>query len=115
MRLVTSFANPTQPKLAHKRLPRQLKHFSVPTQVRFETVAQTGQHILYLTALDQPSLLARVGAVFLQHGIEVHAARITTLGEKAQDLFYISDRKDNRLSDDKLNTLTQTIIDILDN
>lgn len=114
-RLVTAFANPTQPKLAHKRLPRQLKHFSVPTQVRFETVAQTGQHILYLTALDQPSLLARVGAVFLQHGIEVHAARITTLGEKAQDLFYISDRKDNRLSDDKLNTLTQTIIDILDN
>lgn len=113
-RLVTAFANPNQPKLAHKRLPRQLKHFSVPTQVRFEAVAQTGQHILYLTTLDQPSLLARVGQVFLQHGIEVHAARITTLGERAEDLFYISDRKDNSLSDDKLDKLAQSITNALE-
>lgn len=114
-RLISAFDNPNQPKLANKRLPRQLKHFSVPTEVRFESVAQTGQHILYLTALDQPALLARVGQVFLQHGIEVHAARITTLGERAEDLFYISDRHDVSLSEKKRHALAQRIIDVLNN
>ena len=63
-----------------------------------------------LETLDQPGLLARVGQVFLQEKIEVHAARITTLGERAEDMFYISDQNDEPLSADRLSALKAALL-----
>ncbi|WP_201558530.1 [protein-PII] uridylyltransferase [Psychrobacter sp. 72-O-c] len=104
-RLIDAFKNPTVPKLTHKRIPRQLRHFEVATTISFEFNEASDQHIMSLQTLDQPGLLARVGQVFLQQKIEVHAARITTLGERAEDMFTISDQDDKPLSADKLETL----------
>ena len=101
-RLIDAFKNPTSPKLTHRRLPRQLKHFEVATTIKFEFNEASNQHIMSLETLDQPGLLARVGQVFLQQKIEVHAARITTLGERAEDMFYISDQNDQALSAESL-------------
>lgn len=112
-RLVTAFENPDNPKLAQKRLPRLLKHFDVPTKVNFELNEMSGQHIMSLESLDQPGLLARVGQVFLKLGIEVHAARITTLGERAEDLFYISDKNDQLLADERLAELKAALLKTL--
>ena len=112
-RLIDAFKNPTAPKLTHRRIPRQLKHFDVATTINFEFNEASNQHIMSLETLDQPGLLARVGQVFLQQKIEVHAARITTLGERAEDMFYISDQNDDALSADKLATLKATLIDSL--
>lgn len=102
--------DPSAPKLTSKRLPRQLLHFDVPTTISFEFNEASNQHIMSLQTLDQPGLLARVGQVFLQQNIEVHAARITTLGERAEDMFYISDRNDAPLSDAMLATLKEALI-----
>ena len=63
-----------------------------------------------LETLDQPGLLARVGQVFLQEKIEVHAARITTLGERAEDMFYISDQNDEPLSAARLDALRSALM-----
>ncbi len=113
-RLVDAFKNPSTPKLTNKRIPRQLRHFEVPTVISFEFNEASGQHIMSLQTLDQPGLLARVGQVFLQQEIEVHAARITTLGERAEDMFYLSDQNDAPLSDTKLETLKATLTLSLD-
>ncbi len=112
-RLIDAFKNPTSPKLTNKRIPRQLKHFNVATTINFEFNEASSQHIMSLETLDQPGLLARVGQVFLQQQIEVHAARITTLGERAEDMFYISDQNDQALSADKLKMLKTALIDSL--
>ncbi|MEC5211283.1 [protein-PII] uridylyltransferase [Psychrobacter sp. PL15] len=103
--LIDAFKNPTAPKLTQKRIPRQLRHFEVETIISFEFNEASEQHIMSLQTLDQPGLLARVGQVFLQQKIEVHSARITTLGERAEDMFYISDQNDAPLSAHKLETL----------
>ena len=112
-RLIDAFKNPTVPKLSCKRIPRHLKHFDVPTLIHFEFNEASNQHIMSLQTLDQPGLLARVGQVFLQQGIEVHAARITTLGERAEDMFYLSDQQDKPLSSDKLDMLQAALIESL--
>ena len=109
-RLINAFKDPSAPKLTSKRMPRQLLYFDVPTTISFEFNEASNQHIMSLQTLDQPGLLARVGQVFLQQSIEVHAARITTLGERAEDMFYISDQNDAPLSDSKLETLKEALI-----
>ena len=112
-RLIEAFKNPESPKLVQKRLPRRLKNFQVPTTIDFNYNEASHQHVMSLTTLDQPGLLARIGQVFLNEGIEVHAARITTLGERAEDMFYISDIGDAMLSDTKLERLKNTLIEVL--
>ncbi len=109
-RLINAFKDPTVLKLTNKRMPRQLRHFEVATVINFEFNEASDQHIMSLETLDQPGLLARVGQVFLQEQIEVHAARITILGERAEDMFYISDQNDAPLSDSKLETLKEALI-----
>ncbi len=112
-RLINAFKDPTVLKLTNKRMPRQLKHFEVKTVINFEFNEASDQHIMSLETLDQPGLLARVGQVFLQQKIEVHAARITTLGERAEDMFYISDQNDEPLSTDRLDSLKSALIESL--
>ncbi|ELA09076.1 uridylyltransferase [Moraxella macacae 0408225] len=108
-----AFKNPNAPSVIKKVLPRELKYFNVPTKVSFEFNPETKQHMMILEALDQPALLARVGQVFLQHDIEVHFARITTLGERAEDMFLISNRTDTALDDTVLEKLKQDLITVL--
>jgi [protein-PII] uridylyltransferase len=40
---------------------------------------------------DRPGLLSRVGSVFRDQGVRIHAARIATLGERAEDVFFVTD------------------------
>ena len=68
---------------------------------------------MHLITKDRPSLLAKVGAVFSELNIQVHGARITTLGERAEDIFYLSGLHGVSLNDDALNRLKSAIIQAL--
>lgn len=97
-------------------LDGQLKHFTVPTQVQFSeatSAAHMGHHMMSLTTKDRPALLARLGMIFGRLGIEVHGARITTLGERAEDIFYLSDKCGQTLNADKLSALKIAVIEAL--
>lgn len=113
-RLKETFSDPNAPKLSQKRPRRELKYFEVPTKVSFDFNAKANQHILSLETLDQVGLLARVGQVFLLQHIEVHYARISTLGERAEDMFYISEQNGQALSDERLETLKQALLKMYD-
>jgi [protein-PII] uridylyltransferase len=70
------------------RVSRQLKHFPIAPQV---AIAQDekGRHILSVVAGDRPGLLARIAWVLAEHRIELHSAKINTLGARAEDTFWI--------------------------
>ncbi|MDO4449730.1 MAG: [protein-PII] uridylyltransferase [Moraxella sp.] len=98
------------------RFDKTLKHFDVPTQVHFtksQSLAHTGRHELHLTTKDRPALLAKVGQVFKKQNIAIHGAKITTMGERAEDIFYISGEDGSILSEDKLTKLHTALIEIL--
>jgi [protein-PII] uridylyltransferase len=44
-----------------------------------------------LVAGDRPGLLCQVGRVLKDHGVAVQAAKIVTVGERAEDVFYVTD------------------------
>jgi len=72
------------------RMPRQLKHFDTPTEVSFEQDEQHQQTILTIRTADGAGLLTRLGEVFMQQSLTLHNARISTLGELAEDIFHIT-------------------------
>ena len=71
------------------RLSRHLKHFPLEPQVNIEPDTQAARYVLSVVAGDMPGLLLRVANVLLAHHIQLYSAKITTLGERAEDTFVI--------------------------
>ncbi|MGQ9426093.1 [protein-PII] uridylyltransferase [Gilvimarinus sp. F26214L] len=86
----------------HRRTPRQLKHFSMPTRTSINNDISSGYTVLEVISPDRPGLLARMGRVFIEFDIQLQNAKITTLGERVEDVFYITDENGEPLSDPQL-------------
>ena len=80
------------PTLLERRIPRQLRHFAVQTEVTIRLNTALQQNIVEILTLDQPGLLAKIGGLFTMQGLDIHSARIATLGERAEDSFYVTKR-----------------------
>lgn len=78
------------PNVKQRRVPRQLRHFNVVTKVHSYLNEALQQTVIDIVTLDQPGLLAKIGHIFMQHKLEIHSARIATLGERAEDLFFVT-------------------------
>ncbi|MBK6658472.1 MAG: hypothetical protein IPG43_10155 [Proteobacteria bacterium] len=50
-------------------------------------------------AVDRPGLLSAIGDAMDQCGVSLVDARIATFGERAEDYFYITDRRQRPFSD----------------
>lgn len=96
--------------------PRQLKHFKVPTQITAEDDANSDYTLLEIIAADRPGLLARIGQAFMEYRIRVHNAKISTLGENAENIFLVSDRENQAIKDPELlNKFITTLKNSIDN
>ncbi|MGR6841522.1 bifunctional uridylyltransferase/uridylyl-removing protein GlnD [Aliivibrio wodanis] len=84
-----------------RRPPRQLQHFHVKTRMEFLPTKTGKRTLMEFVALDTPGLLATVGATFAQVGVNLHAAKITTIGERAEDLFILTSETGGRLDEEK--------------
>lgn len=84
--------------LPEPKLPRQIKQFKVPLRVNFIKIHAKNRTMIEIIALDRPGLLSNIGQVFQQEQINIHSAKITTFGEKADDVFTISTLENNALT-----------------
>ncbi|MCK5344464.1 MAG: [protein-PII] uridylyltransferase, partial [Candidatus Heimdallarchaeota archaeon] len=80
-----------------RRTPHRYSHFDIKTKVKF-TLSDNGKRTLMeLVALDKPGLLARIGQAFRQLDVELHSAKVVTLGEKVEDIFSITNHQEKPL------------------
>ena len=75
-----------------RRPTRRLRAFTTPVQILFEEDPNNDRTVLELVAPDRPGLLYTVGKVLSRFRVDVRNARISTVGERAEDVFYVTDR-----------------------
>jgi len=111
--LQSELSNPHDiPPLGEIRPSRQLRHFTIPTTVEFGDNADHTE--VYIVAADRPGILSSISRVFLSAGVVVQAARIGTLGERIEDVFFITDQQNQPLTnDDDRQTLARMLIERL--
>ena len=86
------------------------KVFEYPTRVYVSPTNKKNASLVTLETLDQPYLLSKIANIFLDHGISIDSARITTLGEKVEDNFTVIDEKTKScISQNKTNQLQKKL------
>lgn len=109
--LKTELSTPQDiPALVAIRPSRQLKHFTIPTTVQFDESADCTE--VHIVAADRPGILSSIGRVFLRADVVVQAARIGTLGERVEDVFFVTDENNQPITDsDALRALASLLIE----
>ncbi|AXI02959.1 [protein-PII] uridylyltransferase [Aquirhabdus parva] len=114
-RLKAVLAQPEKAQnLSKRRMPRQLRHFNVPSEVTIKLDIVHQHNVVEIISLDRPGLLAQIGALFFQKNIDIQTARIATLGERAEDVFFITDSQGKPLDNAAASALAQELKHDLD-
>ena len=99
-RLARELANPADyPSVLKRRTPRRLRQLTRATEVRISNQRGAKHTALTVIASDRPGLLATLGLLFHELGLAVQSARITTLGERVEDVFDIVDEAGKPIRD----------------
>ncbi|MDT3735714.1 MAG: [protein-PII] uridylyltransferase [Denitratisoma sp.] len=77
-------------KVSSGRISRQVRNFPISPEVQIRSTEKAGQCLLSVIAADRPGLLFTVASTLDEHNINVHTAKIATLGERVEDTFLIS-------------------------
>ncbi|WP_274050476.1 [protein-PII] uridylyltransferase [Thalassomonas haliotis] len=92
-------------------ISKRLKQFKLPTQVSFIDNNTKRTTLVEIVALDRPGLLASIAQVFQDCKIKIHSAKITTFGEKAEDVFTVSNSDNIALTEAEQAELTSRLCD----
>ena len=88
---------------------RQLQHFTVKTEVRFLKETKKEHTELEVVALDKPGLLAQISQIFTELKLNICNAKITTVGEKAEDFFILTNENGIALSEEERGLLENVL------
>ncbi|MEY2633409.1 MAG: hypothetical protein RIR00_2063, partial [Pseudomonadota bacterium] len=72
------------------RLSRQVKHFPITPEVTIRPDDKATHYLLTVVCADRPGLLYTIATTIIRHGANMHTAKITTLGERVEDVFLLS-------------------------
>lgn len=112
--IVKALLDPTSQVRRVPRMSRQMRQFSVKTQVNF-LPDRNRRTELELTAFDAPGLLAKISEIFQQANLVLHNAKITTIGEQVEDLFILTTQENQALDCDEKAALSKALYQALDN
>ncbi len=97
-----------------RRVPRQVRMFTTPTQVSFSAEPENGRTLVEVVAGDRPGLLSEIGHVFWDQRVELHGAKVMTVGERAEDVFTVTDETGRPLGPARCQSLADALTHALD-
>ncbi len=76
---------------AARHASRRTRVFTVEARVLIDNEASRTHTVIEVNGRDRPGLLYRLTRAFVDLGVQIASARITTYGESAVDVFYVKD------------------------
>src|SRR6186713_1123435 len=102
------------PVTVTRRVPRQARMFRTATQIAVTVDERNRRSVLELIAGDRPGLLCDVGKVLMEERVDLLAAKIMTVGERAEDVFYLASLAGQPLDEAAATRLQQRLSGTLD-
>jgi len=100
--------------ISRRNASRVLKHFPIQPRVIF-SFGNPSYTAMEVIAQDQPGLLHNVARILAQHNLILISAKVSTFGERAEDIFYIRRHDHSPVVDEAvLNDLESKICRALD-
>ena len=91
--LLAALHDPIAPRAPDSRRagPGRLRHFDISAKVVLHADDRKGRSVVEVVAPDRPGLLACIGIAFADCGVRLQNAKIATYGERAEDVFFVTD------------------------
>ena len=104
-KVVTDYLNSDMTAIspAHVRQSRKDKYFSHGIEINWLNSPERDYSTIEINCPDQSGIIASIGKVFAYNEINLKDARLTTLGERVEDLFFVTDHSDKPI--DKQETI----------
>jgi len=81
----------------------------VPVRVRELPEASFRATAIEVSTANQPRLLARLAAGIAEEGYQLHSASISTFGERAVDVFFVTGKQSDELTTEEVSGLSQKL------
>ncbi|MCC7080279.1 MAG: [protein-PII] uridylyltransferase [Burkholderiales bacterium] len=75
---------------ASGRLSRRVRHFPISPEIELQPDERGTYTVLSVISSDRPGLLYRIALVLVRYDLNLHSAKINTLGERVEDTFLIT-------------------------
>jgi [protein-PII] uridylyltransferase len=109
LRLCKVLSDAIVPRPVVRKLPRRLRPFKSVPEIHF-SAAQGGEKTLMdLICSDRPGLLSDISSAMVACGIRIHDAKITTMGDRVEDAFILSDNQNAPLNRETRSLLLKTL------
>jgi [protein-PII] uridylyltransferase len=110
-----ALTDPGSARRDNRRLTkRQLRHFQTPTRVRFSDDSSNARTVMEVVAADRPGLLSAVGWALADCRVRLQNAKIATFGERAEDVFFVTDAGNRPLAPDSFEAIRAQVIAAID-
>jgi [protein-PII] uridylyltransferase len=98
-RLSDALSSDASTDQVNRRTTRVKRSFSIPTVTNMTVDEVKNYSVLEVSTPDRPGLLARIGRIFVEFDVELQAAKIQTLGERVEDVFFITEADQQPITD----------------
>jgi len=88
-KLLLEIQNPHDAPSPSRRISRQQKHFQIPSEITISNDMSNQRTVVEIIVSDRPGLLADIGRCFRRQKLVIQNARISTLGEHIEDVFFV--------------------------
>ena len=88
-------------------------HFKNPTKITESVDVENKRNILTIETINSSGLLVKIAEIFKNYEASIHSAKITTLGEKVEDTFFIEDLRTNLISKNKMQKIKKALAEII--
>ncbi len=106
--------DPDESLQVKRRAPRQVRMFSTPTLVNFELDDRNNRTMIEIITGDQPGILCEVGKILRKHRLAIQTAKIMTVGERAEDVFYVTTADGKPIAPEHYESVQADLIEALD-